>query len=117
MAFNKALRRQKIRYKIRNKIAGSAERPRISVFRSNKYIYGQVIDDDKGVTLAKVSSKEETVSSEGSKKEIAKAAGMQLAERAKAAGVSEVVFDRSGYLYHGRIQAFAEGLREGGLNL
>jgi large subunit ribosomal protein L18 len=113
MAVNKAKRRQKIRYKIRKKINGSAEKPRLSVFRSNKQIYAQIIDDVAGVTLASASSRQGA--SGANKVEIAKAVGMSLAEKAKSKGVSAVVFDRGGYLFHGRVKALAEGAREGGL--
>lgn len=116
MAFDKALRRQKIRYRIRKKVSGTGESPRLSVFRSNKYIYCQLIDDTKGVTLATASSKEATVSAqEINKVESSKLTGKLIAERALAAGISNVVFDRGGYLYHGRVKAVADGAREGGL--
>lgn len=109
-------RRQRIRYKIRSKITGTEARPRLSIFRSNKYIYAQIIDDASGSTLAAISSKEANFASlEGNKKDAAKAVGKALAEKASAAGISTVVFDRSGYLYHGRVKALAEGAREGGL--
>ena len=107
----KSIRRRNIRYKIRKKIEGSVDLPRLSVFRSNKCIYAQLIDDIAGNTLAASDSK--AVS--GTKTEAAKEAGKKIAEKAKAAGIENVVFDRSGYLYHGRIKAFAEGAREGGL--
>lgn len=117
MAFNKDLRRQKIRSKIREKVIGTNNRPRISVFRSNKYIYAQLIDDAKGHTLVAASSKEEAVTSQQiPKTEASKLVGKMLAERAIAAGVKDVVFDRSGYLYHGRIKNLADGAREAGLN-
>ena len=116
MAFNKELRRQKIRYKIRKKIIGTPQRPRLSVFRSNKYIYVQLIDDANGVTLAAASSKD--LAAEGAnspKKEASKAVGKLIAERGLAKDIETIVFDRGGYLYHGRVKALAEGAREGGL--
>jgi large subunit ribosomal protein L18 len=114
MAFNKALRRQKIRWKIRKRLEGTTERPRISIFRSNKYIYAQLIDDIKGVTLTSASSKK-VATQDMSKTAQAAAVGKKLAEQALALGVSAVLFDRSGYLYHGRVKALADGAREGGL--
>jgi len=113
MAVNKAKRRKNIRYKIRKKISGSAERPRLSVFRSNKQIYAQIIDDNAGKTIAAASSRQGASGS--NKVEVAKAVGMSLAEKAKSKGVDAVVFDRGGYLFHGRVKALAEGAREGGL--
>jgi len=107
----KSKRRRNIRYKIRKKIEGSVDLPRLSVFRSNKSIYAQLIDDIAGNTLVAADSKKAS----GTKKDAAKEAGKKIAEKAKAAGIENVVFDRSGYLYHGRIKAFAEGAREGGL--
>ena len=113
MAFNKIERRIKIKFRIRKKVVGTAERPRLSVFRSNKQIYAQVINDKAGVTLAAASS---LGFEKMNKTEQAKKGGLLLAERAKAAGVESVVFDRNGYLYHGRVQSLADGAREGGLN-
>ena len=113
MAFNKIERRIKIKFRIRKKIVGTAERPRLSVFRSNKQIYAQVINDMAGVTLAAASS---LGFEKMNKTEQAKKVGLLLAEKAKAAGVESVVFDRNGYLYHGRVQSLADGAREGGLN-
>ncbi len=115
MQFTKARRRKKIRYRVRKKIRGTVERPRLSVFRSNKGIYCQVIDDLNGHTIVAASSKDPKVKKEGTKSDQAKSVGQLLAERAKAAKVDTVVFDRSGYSYHGRIKALAEGAREGGL--
>lgn len=109
-------RRQKIRFRIRNKISGTAERPRLSVFRSNKAIYVQLIDDENGVTLASASSREKDMQGkEGNKVEKSKLVGTAIAEKAKALGISSVVFDRGGNLYHGRVKQVAEGAREGGL--
>ena len=113
MAFNKIERRIKIKFRIRKKIVGTAERPRLSVFRSNKQIYAQVINDLTGTTLASASS---LGLEKMNKTEQAKKVGLLLAEKAKAAGVESVVFDRNGYLYHGRVQSLADGAREGGLN-
>ena len=110
----KAAQRARIRRRIRGKVQGTTERPRLSVFRSNKYIYAQVIDDANGHTLAAASSREDGIDG-GSKVEKSKAVGQRLAERAKAAGVDAVVFDRGGYRYHGNVRALAEGAREGGL--
>jgi len=98
--------------RVRGKITGTAERPRLAVFRSNSDVYVQVIDDVQGHTLAAADSRGVK---DGDKSAKAKATGVLIAERAKAAGVSSVVFDRGGYLYHGRVKALAEGAREGGL--
>lgn len=117
MQLSKAQRRKRIHRRVRKKIIGTAQRPRLSVFRSNKYIYAQLIDDRAGVTLTQASSYEAAVANDGDKASQAKAVGQLIAERAKAAGVETAVFDRSGYLYHGRVKALAEGAREGGLNL
>ena len=100
--------------RIRGRISGTTERPRVSVFRSNKAIYAQLVDDAEARTLAAVGSAE--VEGKGLKKaEVAKKVGELLAQRAKDKGIERVVFDRSGYLYHGRVKALAEGAREGGL--
>jgi large subunit ribosomal protein L18 len=104
--------RQRRRRRVRGKITGTAERPRLAVFRSNTDIYAQVIDDAKGHTLAAADSR---AVKDGDKTAKARATGALLAERAQAAGVEAVVFDRGGYLYHGRVKALAEGAREGGL--
>ncbi len=112
-------RRERIRKGIRKKIRGTAERPRLAVFRSNKEIYVQVINDDDGKTIAGASSLTKAVKedvSDKSKSEVSKLVGLEIARRAKEAGVEVVVFDRSGYRYHGRVKALAEGAREGGLN-
>jgi large subunit ribosomal protein L18 len=110
----KPQQRLKRRRRVRAKIHGTAERPRISVFRSNRGIFAQLIDDDSGRTLAAVSWTEDSLKGL-SRLEQATRAGAQLAERAKAAGVESVVFDRGGYQYHGRVKAFAEAAREAGL--
>jgi large subunit ribosomal protein L18 len=110
-----ALRRKR-HERLRLRISGSSDRPRLSVFRSAKYIYAQVIDDTTGRTLAAASSRESELSGD-TKVDTARSVGRALAERAKAAGVSSVVLDRGGYQYHGRVRSLAEGAREGGLNL
>ncbi|MFT4663625.1 MAG: large subunit ribosomal protein L18 [Polaribacter sp.] len=115
MKFNKSKRRKKIQLRIRKKINGTADLPRLSVFRSNKEIYAQLIDDKSGVTLAAASSREEGIPKSTPKVEQAKAVGKSLAEKAKAENIANVVFDRSGYLYHGRVKALADGAREAGL--
>lgn len=112
-----ALQRRKIR--VRKKVKGTSERPRLSVFRSNKHIYAQVIDDTAGKTLAAVSTKSkafaEAAAKDGKKVGASKTVGKLIAKIALEKGVTKVVFDRSGYIYHGRITALAEGAREGGL--
>lgn len=116
MKFSKEKRRRKIHYRVRKSIIGTAERPRLNVYRSNKFIYCQLIDDRTGHTLAASSSREAGVCEAGvTKTEQAKRVGKMLAEKALAAKVEAVVFDRGGYLYHGRVKALAEGAREGGL--
>ena len=106
--------RGRIHMRVRKKVNGSAERPRLSVYRSNKAIYCQIIDDLKGHTLVAANSWEDQ-SAAGTKTEKAKLVGQRVAEKAKAAGIETVVFDRGGYLYHGRVKALADGAREGGL--
>lgn len=106
--------RQRIHLRVRKKVNGTTERPRLSVFRSNKSIYCQVIDDLKGHTIASANSNDSAVAS-GTKSEQAVAVGKLIAERTKAAGIENVVFDRGGYLYHGRVKSLADGAREGGL--
>ncbi len=117
MALSKTEKRLKIKLRIRKKIKGTAEKPRLSVFRSNKQIYVQAVDDVNGVTLASASSREkETASVTGKKKsEIAALVGKQIASACKEKGIENVIFDRSGYQYHGRIKSLADGAREGGL--
>ena len=111
-------RRQIRRYRIRKRVIGSAERPRLSVFRSSKHIYAQVIDDTRGVTLVSASSREDLATRvEGKgKTAVSAAVGKLIAERAREQGVAKVCFDRGGYLYHGRVKALADGARAGGLN-
>lgn len=115
MAISKTERRNKIKRRVRGVVRGTATKPRLSVFRSNKGIYVQIINDVDGVTLASASSYEEGVKAEGSKSDIAKAVGSRIAEIAKEKGIETVCFDRNGYLYHGRIKSLAEGAREAGL--
>src|SRR6188768_2103302 len=112
----KQQRRQKLRWRIRTTVSGTAVKPRLSVFRSNKDIYAQLIDDVAGNTLAAASSREKDVySAGGNKVEKSVKVGRLIAERAKAAGIETCVFDRGGYLYHGRVKSLADGAREGGL--
>lgn len=108
---NKLSRREKIKYSIRKKLSGTEGRPRLTVFRSNSEIYAQIIDDVAKKTILSVSS----LKSNGTKTEQAKAVGAAIAEKAKAANITNVVFDRNGFLYHGRIKALAEAARENGL--
>lgn len=113
---NKSSARQKIRYRIRKKISGTAQRPRLSVFRSNSDIYAQLIDDTNGVTIAAASSRQKDIAAQKAPKiEKSKLVGEAIGRKAKELGLSSVVFDRSGYVYHGRIKAVAEGAREAGL--
>ncbi|MCL2036651.1 MAG: 50S ribosomal protein L18 [Oscillospiraceae bacterium] len=101
--------------RVRGKISGTAARPRLNVFRSANHMYAQLIDDDKGVTVCAASTAEKGFSDYGGNIDAAKKVGLAIAEKGKKIGVSEVVFDRSGYVYHGRVAALAEGAREGGL--
>ena len=107
--------RDRRRLRIRRKIQGTARRPRVSVFRSNKHIYAQIIDDDLGHTITQATSRNLGIKGSCKTVEVAKQVGKTLAESAREAGVEAVVFDRGGYLYHGRVQALADGVREGGL--
>jgi ribosomal protein L18 len=109
----KELRRLKIKARIRGKVSGTASCPRLTVFRSNKQIYAQVIDDEAGITLASASSLK--LEAKGTKQEIAALVGAEVAKAAIAAGVETVVFDRNGYLYHGRVKQLADSAREAGL--
>jgi len=112
----KVIRRQKLRWRIRTKLHGTAQKPRLSVFRSNKDIYAQLIDDNNGTTLAAASSREkEIVAQPGNKVEKSLNVGKSLAAKAKALGIEACIFDRGGYLYHGRVKSVADGAREGGL--
>lgn len=115
MKMTKNQKRKRIHMRIRKHIRGTQAQPRLNVFRSNRFIYAQLIDDLNGNTLAQASSYETAVENTGNKVEQSAATGKLLAERAKAAGIEKVVFDRGGYLYHGRVKALADGAREGGL--
>lgn len=116
MALTKLNRRLRIKRRIRKVVEGTAERPRMSVFRSNKEIYAQLIDDQSGKTLLSASSLDKSIAKmKGNKVEIAEAVGKLAAEKALAAGITAVSFDRNGYLYHGRVKSIADGAREGGL--
>ncbi len=114
MASLKVKRRKTIRMRIRNKLSGTATRPRLSVFRSNKGIYCQLIDDVQGRTLAQANSREAGVTG-SSKIEQAEAVGQLIAQRSKDLDIKHIIFDRGGYLYHGRVKALADGARKGGL--
>jgi large subunit ribosomal protein L18 len=112
----KSIRRQKIKFRVRSKISGTTQKPRLSVFRSNSEIYAQLIDDETGKTLAAASSKEKDILAQKvTKVEKSKLVGAAIARKASELGLLDVTFDRSGYLYHGRVKAVAEGAREGGL--
>ncbi|WP_313803686.1 50S ribosomal protein L18 [Flavobacterium sp.] len=113
MSLTKSERRQRIKFRIRKIVSGTASNPRLSVFRSNKEIYAQIIDDVNGVTLAAASSRE--AGAKGTKIEVAAAVGKLIADKAQKAGISTVSFDRGGYLYHGRVKSLADGAREAGL--
>ena len=116
MALTKIERRAKIKSRIRKIVNGTTERPRMSIFRSNKEIYAQLIDDAQGVTILSSSSKaKEIAAAPGTKSEKAALVGKLVAEKAIAAGITTVVFDRNGYLYHGRVKQLADAAREGGL--
>ena len=114
MSLTKPERRQRIRFRIRKSISGTATNPRLSVFRSNKEIYAQLIDDVNGVTLIAASSREKEIG-KGTNVEVAAAVGKLVGEKALKAGIDAVTFDRGGYLYHGRIKSLAEGARAAGL--
>lgn len=115
MALSKSEKRNRIHLRIRKTISGTAERPRLCVFRSNKEIYAQLVDDLSGKTVLAASSRDKGIAGDGSKTEVAKLVGKAIAEKATKKGVEAVVFDRGGYLYHGRVKQLAEGAREGGL--
>jgi large subunit ribosomal protein L18 len=113
---SKLIQRQKIRYRIRKKVSGTATKPRLSVFRSNAEIYAQLIDDENGVTLAAASSQEKDIQAQkGTKIEKAKLVGGSIARKAQSLGLQTCVFDRGGNLYHGRVKSVADGAREAGL--
>jgi large subunit ribosomal protein L18 len=113
MAVKKLSRQERIKKSIRMKISGTSERPRLSVYRSNTAVYAQIIDDSKGATIVASYSKETSL--KGNTIATSSAVGKLIAEKAVAAGITKVVFDRNGYLYHGKIKAIADGAREGGL--
>lgn len=115
MALSKLEKRAKIKRRIRKKITGTSETPRLTVFRSNKQIYAQIVDDATGKTLASASSHGNKSATNVPKMEQAGIVGKEIAEKAKTAGIEKVVFDRNGYLYHGRVKSLAESAREGGL--
>lgn len=116
MRLSKTQRKYRIRRRIRKVSAGTAQKPRLSVFRSNSEIYAQLIDDEKGVTLASASSRDKDIAKvKGNKTEIAALVGKAIAEKSKKAGVESIAFDRGGNLYHGRVKSLAEGAREAGL--
>ncbi|MEO9511956.1 MAG: 50S ribosomal protein L18 [Flavobacteriaceae bacterium] len=115
MGLSKTERKLRIRRRIRKISAGTGARPRLSVFRSNKEIYAQLIDDNNGVTLAAASSRDKGVEAKGTKTEVANQVGKTIAEKAVKLGVETVAFDRGGNLYHGRVKSLAEGAREAGL--
>ena len=118
MALTKANRRQRIKYRIRKRLSGSGERPRMSVYRSNKQIYVQLVNDVSGETLVAASSKEKEIAAQKVNKiEQAKLVGQRIAEKAKEKGIENVVFDRNGYLYHGRVKNLADAARKSGLKL
>ncbi|KQR95556.1 MULTISPECIES: 50S ribosomal protein L18 [Chryseobacterium] len=115
MALSKLEKRIRIKRRVRGKISGSSELPRLSVYKSNKEIYAQLIDDKDGKTLASASSREKGVDANGTKSEVSAAVGKAIAAKALAAGIENIVFDRNGFVYHGRVKALADGAREGGL--
>ncbi|MGV4415179.1 50S ribosomal protein L18 [Chryseobacterium sp. T1] len=115
MALTKVEKRNRIKRRVRGKISGSASLPRLSVYKSNKEIYAQLVDDKEGKTLVSASSREKGVDAKGTKTEISAAVGKAIAAKAIAAGIENIVFDRNGFVYHGRIKALADGAREAGL--
>jgi large subunit ribosomal protein L18 len=115
MAFSKEVRRAKIKRRIRKKVSGNTEVPRLTVYRSNKQIYAQIIDDVRGITLVSSSSLKKEDAQSVAKIEQARMVGKEIAEKAMAAGLERVVFDRNGYLYHGRVKSLADAAREVGL--
>ncbi|WP_144283666.1 50S ribosomal protein L18 [Chryseobacterium echinoideorum] len=115
MALSKLEKRIRIKRRVRGKISGSSELPRLSVYKSNKEIYAQLINDKDGKTLVSASSREKGVDANGTKIEVSAAVGKAIAAKALAAGIENIVFDRNGFVYHGRVKALADGAREGGL--
>ena len=118
MSLTKSERRQRIKYRIRKKLSGNSDRPRMTVYRSNKQIYVQVVDDITGTTLISASSREKEIADKKVNKiDQAKLVGKRIAEKAKEKGIKTVVFDRNGYLYHGRVKNLADAARESGLKI
>jgi large subunit ribosomal protein L18 len=115
MSLTKTERRQRIKFRIRKIVSGTTAKPRLSVFRSNKEIYAQLIDDVNGVTILSASSRDKGIDTNSTNVVIAEAVGKLVAEKAINAGITEITFDRGGYLYHGRIKSLAEGARAAGL--
>ena len=115
MALSKLERRVRIKHRIRKVIFGTQEQPRLSVFRSNKEIYAQLVDDNLGTTIVSVSSRDKEIEAKGTKTDIAKLVGKSVAEKAMKVGISNIAFDRNGFLYHGRVKALADAAREAGL--
>ncbi len=115
MALTKVEKRNRIKRRVRGKISGSATLPRLTVYKSNKEIYAQLVDDKAGKTLVFASSREKDVDAKGTKTEISSAVGKAIAAKAIAAGIENIVFDRNGFVYHGRVKALADGAREAGL--
>ena len=115
MALTKTERRQRIKNRIRKIVNGTASRPRLAVYRSNKEIYAQIIDDVNGTTIGAASSKDKDIKGKGKKTEIAALVGKAIGEKAVKAGIDTISFDRGGYLYHGRVKSLADGAREAGL--
>jgi len=115
MALTKTERRKRIKNRIRKIVSGTEARPRLAVFRSNKEIYAQIVDDVSGKTLSAASSRDKDINAKGTKTEVAALVGKSLAEKALKAGIETISFDRGGYLYHGRVKSLAEGAREAGL--
>ena len=115
MALSKLERRHRIKLRIRKVVIGTAEQPRLSVFRSNKEIYAQLVNDITGTTIVSVSSRDKEIDAKGPKIDIAKAVGKSIAGKALESGVVNIAFDRNGFLYHGRVKALAEAAREAGL--
>jgi len=114
-AKQRVVSRQRVKERVRRKVNGTADRPRLAVFRSLKYIYAQVIDDASGKTIASASSREKDSGAKGANAAAAKAVGALIAKKAKDKGITQVVFDRGGYVYHGNIKALADAARENGL--
>ena len=115
MALTKTERRQRIKNRIRKIVSGTGTQPRLSVFRSNKEIYAQIVDDVTGKTISAASSRDKDISSKGTKTEVATLVGKSVAEKAIKAGIEKISFDRGGYLYHGRVKSLSDGAREAGL--